>query len=59
MSHILKNKKLEIQIDFPLENYNFSRFDWTGKIVEVKFQNIQMSSVERTYCQNESSGENY
>jgi len=54
MSHILKNKNLEIQIDFPLENYNFSRFDWTGKIVEVKFQNIQLSSVERTDCQNEN-----
>ena len=54
MAHILKNKNLEIQIDFPLENYNFSRFDWTGKIVEVKFQNIQLSGVERTDCQNEN-----
>ncbi len=54
MSHILKNKNLEIQIDIPFENYNFSRFDWTGKIVEVNYQNIQMSSVERTDCQNEN-----
>jgi len=54
MAHILKNKNLEIQIDFPLENYNFSRFDWTVKIVKVKYQNIQMSSVERTDCQNEN-----
>ncbi len=52
MAHILKNKNLEIQIDFPSENYNFSRFDWTGKIVDVKFQNIQLSSVERIDCQN-------
>jgi len=54
MAHILKNKNLEIQIDTPSENYNFSRFDWTGKIVEVKFQNIQLSSIESTDCENES-----
>lgn len=54
MAHILKNKNLEIEIDIPSENYNFSRFDWTGKIVEVKFQNIELSSVERTDCQNEN-----
>lgn len=54
MAHILKNKNLEIQIDIPFENYNFSRFDWTGKIVEVKFHNIRLSSVERTDCQNEN-----
>ncbi|MFD1315156.1 hypothetical protein [Namhaeicola litoreus] len=53
MTYILKNKNLEIHIDHPLENYNFSRFDWTGKIVEVKFQGISLSSVERTDCQNE------
>jgi hypothetical protein len=52
MAHVLKNKNLEIQIDLPSENYNFSRFDWTGKIVDVKFQNIQLSSVERIDCQN-------
>ena len=53
MTHILKNKNLEIHIDAPFENYNFSRFDWTGKIVLVKFQNIQLSSIESTDCQNE------
>ena len=53
MAHILKNKNLEIHIDLPVENYKFSRFDWTGKIVEVKFQNIQLSSIESTNCQNE------
>ena len=53
MAHILKNKNLEIHVDLPLENYNFSRFDWTGKIVEVKFRNIQLSSVESTDCKNE------
>ena len=53
MAHILKNKNLEIHVDLPDENYNFSRFDWTGKIVEVIFQNIQLSSIESTDCQNE------
>lgn len=54
MPHILRNKNLEIQIDIPSENYDFSRFDWTGKIVDVKFQDIQLSSVESTDCQNET-----
>ena len=46
MTHILKNKNLEIYIDTPFENYKFSRFDWTGKIVKVLFQNIELSGVE-------------
>lgn len=54
MGHTLKNKNLEIQIDFPLENYNFSRFDWTGKIVDVKFKNISLASVEDPNCKNEN-----
>ena len=47
MTHILKNNNLEIHIDLPLKNYNFSRFDWTGKIRSVKFKNIYVSSVEK------------
>ena len=47
MPHILKNKNLEIHIDLPDENYNFSRFDWSGKIAAVKFQNIPLSIAER------------
>ncbi|QQS51813.1 MAG: hypothetical protein IPM71_03565 [Bacteroidota bacterium] len=54
MAHILKNKNLEIHIDLPLENYNFSRFDWTGKIVDVKFQNIQISNNECSDFVNEN-----
>ena len=53
MSHILKNKNLEIQIDLPAENYNFSRFDWTGNIVSVKFNNIQLASTESATYENE------
>ena len=47
MPHILRNKDLEVHVDLPLENYNFSRFDWTGKIVRVKFQEIDITGVER------------
>lgn len=47
MTHILKNDTIEIQIDFPLENYNFSRFDWTGKIASVKYKNNYISGVEK------------
>jgi hypothetical protein len=53
MSYILKNKNLEIHIDSPSENYNFSRFDWTGKIVKVLFQNIPLSSTENNDGQDE------
>jgi hypothetical protein len=47
MTHVLKNKNLEIQIDLPLTNYNFSRFDWTGKIVSVKYKGISVSGTEK------------
>jgi len=54
MPHILKNKNLEIHIDLPAENYSSSRFDWTGKIVKVTFQNIQLASTESTTSKNET-----
>lgn len=47
MAHILKNKNLEICIDLPLKNYQFSRFDWTGKITDVKFKGIPVSTQEK------------
>ena len=47
MNHVLKNKNLEIQIDLPLANYNFSRFDWTGKIASVKYKGISVSGIEK------------
>ncbi len=47
MPHILKNNTLEIQIDLPEEGYNFSRFDWSAKITQVKFQIIPLSIAER------------
>ncbi|MGZ0014572.1 hypothetical protein [Yeosuana sp. AK3] len=48
MPVILKNKQLELHIDLPLENYHFSRFDWTGKISKVTYNNIEVTSIERT-----------
>jgi hypothetical protein len=47
MAAILKNELLEITIDLPLENYNFSRFDWTGKIISVKYKNMFVSGTEK------------
>ena len=53
MTQILKNKNLEIHIDHPLENYKGSRFDWTGKIVRLKFQNMELAGVENPDAENE------
>ncbi|MBL7472944.1 hypothetical protein [Robertkochia sediminum] len=53
MTHILKNNNLEIHVDRPLENYCFSRFDQTGKIVKVKFCGTQISGIERTDAEDE------
>lgn len=53
MTHILKNKNLEIHIDHPLEKYNFSRFDWTSKIRAVKFKNIFVSGSEKLIDKND------
>jgi hypothetical protein len=46
MPHILKNKTLEIHIDLPSEGYKHSRFDWTGKIIEVKYKGYSFSGNE-------------
>ena len=43
---ILKNKKLEIHLDLPTENYQLSRFDWTGKLTAVKYQDRLVSGQE-------------
>lgn len=53
MPNILKNNIIELIIDFPLEHYNFSRFDWSGKIRSVKFKDVLVSSIERTDDVNE------
>jgi hypothetical protein len=53
MPHILRNDNLEIHLDLPEENYNQSRFDWTGKIVKVLFHDIPVSGVEIMGCEEE------
>lgn len=47
MPYLLQSKNLKVTIDTPLENYQVSRFDWTGKIASVKFKNIEVSGIER------------
>ncbi len=54
MPHLLKNNLLEVQVDLPDENYRYSRFDWSGKIVEVKFKGKSISGTEVL-----NQGENY
>jgi len=55
MVHILKNKNLEIHIDLPLDNYKLSRFDWTGKIVSVKFKGIDVVGSERLNSEDDNN----
>lgn len=43
----LKKENLTISIDLPYENYQGSRFDWTGKIVEFNFKGIPFTSYEQ------------
>ncbi|WP_299521726.1 hypothetical protein [uncultured Lutibacter sp.] len=54
MKQVLKNKNIEIQIDFPMENYKKSRFDWTGKISAVIYKNKQLTANEKLNNQNDS-----
>lgn len=55
MPHILQNKNLEIVIDLPEEGYNFSRFDWSGKITQVQFKNMPLTITERTDFVNDAA----
>jgi len=55
MSHILKNKSVALHIDLPLEKYHSSRFDWTGKIAQVKFHDIPVSTSEKLDAENENN----
>ena len=48
MTHIIKNDTLEVAIDIPSENYEGSRFDWTGKISSVKFKSLPLTTIEDT-----------
>jgi len=52
MTHIIKNNTLEVAIDTPLEKYKGSRFDWSGKISSIKFENLPLTTVENTESKN-------
>lgn len=43
----LKNSQVSLTLDLPTENYVDTRFDWTGKISEVRFQDLQITSLEK------------
>ncbi|GAB5564321.1 MAG: hypothetical protein Wins2KO_13840 [Winogradskyella sp.] len=55
MPHTLQNEFLKLNIDEPLEGYNFSRFDWTGKITEVHYKGVPVSTIENTLSENHNT----
>jgi hypothetical protein len=57
MPHLLKNKILAIEIELPAENYQQSRFDWTGKIVSVKYLGKKITSQELPNSKSANIGE--
>jgi hypothetical protein len=46
----LKSKQLEVKISEPLEGYQSSRFDWTGKVSEIFFKGIPITTNEDPNC---------
>ena len=46
MPVILKNSQIELLVDLPKENYKGPRFDYSGKIVNLKYQEISLSGSE-------------
>jgi hypothetical protein len=46
MAHVLSNDLLELHIDDPTEGYQFTRFDWTGKITQVLHRGIPLTRSE-------------
>ena len=46
----LKSKQLEVKISEPLEGYQSSRFDWTGKVSEIFFKGVPITTNEVPNC---------
>ena len=42
-----------MHIDGPLDHYRGARFDWTGKLVQLKFQNVTLGGAEDPDCEND------
>lgn len=53
---ILKNNRLKIKIDYPGNNYNGSRFDWTGFITAVILDNKYSFCTSESLVANQGSG---
>jgi hypothetical protein len=49
----LENNDLQLILDLPHENYRFSRFDWSGKITEVRYKGKILTSTEKINDPNE------
>lgn len=47
MPHKIRNHHLELTIDLPNENYQAARFDWTGKIVDVVYRGLKLTTSEQ------------
>ncbi|HKK77864.1 MAG TPA: hypothetical protein VJ953_22490 [Saprospiraceae bacterium] len=47
MSYQLSNNNVSLWIDHPQENYQQARFDWTGKIVDLRYQGVSLCGIER------------
>ena len=54
MTYVLKNQHLELHIDDPSEGYNFSRFDWSGKIKILTYNNVVFGVHEKIDNSNEN-----
>ena len=46
MSYLLTNKKINLTLEEPGENYSGSRFDWTGKIISLDYCGTEILSSE-------------
>lgn len=46
MPYQLENDHIRLTVDAPLENYSFSRFDWTGKITQVWYKGTPLTDFE-------------
>ena len=47
MPFVLKNNTIEIHIDAPHENYQQARFDWSSKIVLLKYKGVAVFASEK------------
>ena len=43
----LRNNLIELGIDLPSENYQQARFDWSNKLVALKFKGISIVTTEK------------